>query len=108
MVFQAICDQGLLGKEIDVVAVVDITTDADYFVYQMYVPFLASWLFRAESILITSVFLPRKYDSIHGKFKHTLSTEKTDASKPEADVMVVNGHKIHCVMVCRFCCFFFC
>ena len=43
MVFQALCDQGLLGKSIDVVAVVDVSTDADYFAYQM------------------------KYDSIHGK-----------------------------------------
>ena len=34
MVFQAICDQGLLGKTIDVVAVVDVSTDADYFAYQ--------------------------------------------------------------------------
>ena len=30
-----ICDQGLLGKEIDVVAVVDISTDADYFAEQI-------------------------------------------------------------------------
>ena len=41
MVFQAICDQGLLGKEVDVVAVVDITTDAEYFLYQMYGFFFA-------------------------------------------------------------------
>jgi len=80
MVFQALCDQGLLGTgatQLDVVAVVDVTTDADYFAYQM------------------------KYDSIHGKFKHTVATEKTDASKPEADVIIVNGHKIHCVMATR-------
>jgi len=77
LVFQAICDQGLLGKTIDVVAVVDISTDADYFAYQL------------------------KYDSIHGKFKHTLATEKSDASKPEADTLVVNGHKIKCVMATR-------
>eukprot|EP00906_Rhabdomonas_costata_P017045 RCo024527 len=77
MVFQAICDQGLLGKEVDVVAVVDITTDAEYFIYQM------------------------KYDSIHGKFKHTVAAEKSEAEKAEADVMVVNGHKIHCVMATR-------
>ena len=43
MGFQALCDQGLLGKSIDVVAVVDVSTDADYFAYQM------------------------KYDSVHGK-----------------------------------------
>ncbi len=77
MVFQAICDQGLLGKEIDVVAVVDISTDADYFAYQM------------------------KYDSIHGKFKHTVTTQKSDASKQENDVLVVNGNKIKCVMATR-------
>ena len=77
MVFQAICDQGLLGKEIDVLAVVDISTDADYFAYQM------------------------KYDSVHGKFKHTVSTEKSDASKEEADTLVVNGNKIKCVMATK-------
>ncbi len=77
MVFQAICDQGLLGKSIDVVAVVDISTDADYFAYQM------------------------KYDSVHGKFKHTVATEKSDASKEEADTLVVNGHKIKCVMATK-------
>ena len=73
MVFQAICDQGLLGKTIDVVAVVDVTTDADYFAYQV------------------------KYDSIHGKFKHELSTAKSDPALKEADTLIVNGHKIKCV-----------
>ncbi len=77
MVFQALCDQGLLGKTIDVVAVVDISTDADYFAYQM------------------------KYDSVHGQFKHTVSTKKSDASKEEADVIVVNGHEIKCVMATK-------
>ena len=77
MVFQAIFAQGLLGKEIDVVAVVDISTDADYFAYQM------------------------KYDSVHGHFKHTVSTEKSDPSKEEADIIVVNGHKVKCVMATR-------
>lgn len=73
MVFQAICDQGLLGKEIDVVAVVDVSTDADYFAYQI------------------------RYDSIHGHFKHDVKTAKSDASKEEADTLVINGHKIKCV-----------
>ena len=57
MVFQALCDQGLLGKEIDVVAVVDISTDADYFAYQI------------------------KYDTVHGRFKHAVETRK---SSPDA------------------------
>jgi len=73
MVFQAICDQGLLGKEIDVVAVVDVSTDADYFAYQI------------------------KYDSVHGHFKHKVTTAKSDASKPEADIFIVNGNKVKCV-----------
>lgn len=77
MVFQAICDQGLLGKEIDVVAVVDVATDADYFAYQM------------------------KYDSVHGHFKHTVATEKSDPSKEEEDILIVNGHKIKCIMATR-------
>jgi glyceraldehyde 3-phosphate dehydrogenase len=92
MVFQAICDQGLLGKTIDVVAVVDVSTDADYFAYQM------------------------KYDSVHGKFKHPVSTEISAASlakadeetkktgkpvKAEADTLVVSGHKIRCVMATK-------
>lgn len=75
MVFQSICDQGLLGKEIDVVAVVDMTTDADYFAYQI------------------------KYDSVHGRFKHTVETAKSDPSLDEADILIVNGHRIQCVGV---------
>ncbi len=77
MAFQAICDQGLLGKTIDVVAVVDVSTDADYFAYQM------------------------KYDSIHGKFKHEIATAKSSASVEGNDVLVVNGNKIRCVMATK-------
>jgi glyceraldehyde 3-phosphate dehydrogenase len=77
MVFQALCDQGLLGKSIDVVAVVDVSTDADYFAYQM------------------------KYDSVHGKFKHAVTTEKSVPTLEEPDTLVVNGHKIKCVMAVK-------
>ena len=77
MVFQAICDQGLLGKEIDVVAVVDISTDADYFAYQL------------------------KYDSVQGKFKHDVKTEKSGPDAADNDVIVVNGNKVRCVMATR-------
>jgi len=80
MAFQALCDQDLLGKgkdQIDVVAVVDISTDADYFAYQM------------------------KYDSVHGKFKHAVTTKKSDVAKEEADVLVVNGHEIRCVLATK-------
>ena len=77
MVFQALCDQGLLGKQIDVLAVVDISTDADYFAYQM------------------------KYDSVHGKFKHKIETRKSDPKLEDNDTLVVNGQAIKCVMATK-------
>ena len=73
LVFSALVDQNLLGKVFDVVAVVDVSTDADYFAYQL------------------------KYDSIHGRFKHDISTEKSKADLEENDIIVVNGNKIKCV-----------
>jgi glyceraldehyde 3-phosphate dehydrogenase len=77
LVFNAMVDKGLLGKEIDVVAVVDISTNAKYFVYQL------------------------KYDSVHGKLKADLSTEKSKPELEEDDVLVVNGNKIKCVMATK-------
>lgn len=73
LAFQAMVEQGLVGKELDVVAVVDVSTDAKYLAYQL------------------------KYDSIHGRFPETLSTEKSSPSAEEADVLIVDGHKIKCV-----------
>jgi glyceraldehyde 3-phosphate dehydrogenase len=75
LVFQAIVDQGLLGKDkLDVVAVVDISTDAEYFAYQL------------------------KYDSIHGRMKAAISAKKSDPSMAECDTLVVNGHEVKCVL----------
>ncbi len=73
LVLSAMIEKGVLGKEIDVVAVVDVSTDAKYFAYQL------------------------KYDSVHGKFKGTLSTEKSSPSVEEDDIIVVNGSKIKCI-----------
>lgn len=53
-VLSAMAEKGSLGKEIDVVAVVDVSTDAKYFAYQM------------------------KYDSVQGKFNGTVSSEGDD------------------------------
>ena len=77
LVFQALVDQKLLGKEIDVVAVTDIVTDAKYFAYQL------------------------KYDSTQGRMKAKIETAKSSASAAEDDVLVVDGHKIQCVMAQR-------
>jgi glyceraldehyde 3-phosphate dehydrogenase len=76
-VLHAMVDKGVLGKEVEVVAGVDISTDAKYFAYQM------------------------KYDSVHGKFEGTISTEKSSAAAAEDDVLIVNGHKIKCVMASK-------
>merc|ERR1719160_1912282 len=54
-----------------------MTTDADYFAYQM------------------------KYDSTHGKFKHTVATEKSDPSLEKADTLIVNGNRIRCIQASR-------
>jgi len=48
------CDQKLVGDKINVVGVVDMSTDAEYFVYQM------------------------KYDSTHGRFKHEIRKTADD------------------------------
>ncbi|MCX7025843.1 MAG: type I glyceraldehyde-3-phosphate dehydrogenase [Spirochaetes bacterium] len=75
LVLQSIVDQKLLGKEkIDVIAVVDISTDAEYFAYQL------------------------KYDSVHGRMKADIGSRKSDPALPENDLLVVNGHEIKCVM----------
>jgi glyceraldehyde 3-phosphate dehydrogenase len=73
LVFSALVEQNLLGSKYDVVGVVDVTTDAAYFAYQL------------------------KYDSVHGKFKGEIKTEKSNPSLTEDDTLVVNGNKIKCI-----------
>jgi glyceraldehyde 3-phosphate dehydrogenase (phosphorylating) len=74
LVFRAICDQGLLGKDIEVVAVNDLVP-ADNLAYLV------------------------KYDSTQGRFKGTVSSEKSSPSVAEDDVLVINGIKIKCLAV---------
>lgn len=73
-IINVLADKGHLGKEVNVVAVVDVSTDAKYFAYQL------------------------KYDSVHGKFRGTVGSEKSSPSIETDDVLVVNGNKIKCVM----------
>ena len=56
---------------------VDISTDADYFAYQM------------------------KHDSVHGRFKHAVSAKKSDPKKEDNDVLVVGGDEVKCVMAAK-------
>jgi glyceraldehyde 3-phosphate dehydrogenase len=74
LVFRAIAEQGLLDDNIEVVAVNDLVP-ADNLAYLL------------------------KYDSTQGKFKGTVSSEKSGPDVPEDDVLVVNGHKIKCLAV---------
>ncbi|MEN6449683.1 MAG: type I glyceraldehyde-3-phosphate dehydrogenase [Thermoguttaceae bacterium] len=74
LVFRAICDQGLLGKEIDVVAVNDIVP-ADNLAYLL------------------------RFDSTQGRFPGTVTSEKSSPAVAEDDVLVVNGKKIKCLAV---------
>ncbi|MFM7151894.1 MAG: type I glyceraldehyde-3-phosphate dehydrogenase [Gemmataceae bacterium] len=74
LVFRAIVEQGLLGKDVDVVAVNDLVP-ADNLAYLL------------------------KYDSVQGRCKNTVSTEKSGPNIAEDDVLIVDGHKIHCLAV---------
>src|SRR5438552_7138878 len=74
LVFRAICDQGLLGKEIEVVAVNDLVP-ADNLAYLV------------------------KYDSTQGRAKETVSSKKSRPDVVEDDVLVVDGHEIKCLAV---------
>jgi glyceraldehyde 3-phosphate dehydrogenase len=72
LVFRAIAEQGLIGSQVEVVAVGDIVP-ADNLAYLL------------------------KYDSTQGRFNGTVSSKKSSADKAEDDVLVVNGKDIHVV-----------
>ncbi len=72
LVFRAMVEQGLVGKEIEVVAVGDIVP-ADNLAYLV------------------------KYDSTQGRFRGTVSSKKSSPDKAEDDVLVVNGAEIKVV-----------
>src|SRR5436189_1093585 len=72
LVFRALCEQGMCGRDIEVVAVGDIVP-ADNLAYLL------------------------KYDSIQGRFNGTVSSKKSAADKAEDDVLVVNGAEIKVV-----------
>ena len=72
LVFRAIAEQGLLGQDVQVVAVGDIVP-ADNLAYLL------------------------KYDSTQGRFDGQVSSRKSTADKLEDDVLVVNGQDIHVV-----------
>ena len=72
LVFRALVEQGLVGKDIQVVAVGDLVP-ADNLAYLL------------------------QYDSTQGRFHGTVSSRKSSPDKAEDDVLVVNGKDIHVV-----------
>src|ERR1043166_9360262 len=72
LVFRAMIEQGLIGKDVDVVAVGDIVP-ADNLAYLL------------------------KYDSTQGRFNGTVGSEKSSPDKPEPDVLIVNGQQMQVV-----------
>ena len=66
LVFRAMVEQGLVGKEVDVVAVGDIVP-ADNLAYLL------------------------KYDSTQGRFQGQVGSKKSAPDKTEDDILVVNG-----------------
>ena len=72
LVFRAMVEQGLVGKDVQVVAVGDIVP-ADNLAYLL------------------------KYDSTQGRFNGTVGSKKSSADKAEDDVLIVNGQEIFVV-----------
>ena len=72
LVFRAMVEQGLVGKDVAVVAVGDIVP-ADNLAYLL------------------------KYDSIQGRFNGTVGSKKSSADKAEDDILIVNGQEIRVV-----------
>jgi glyceraldehyde 3-phosphate dehydrogenase len=73
LVFRALVEQGLLGKQLDVVAVNDLVP-ADNLAYLL------------------------KYDSTQGQFKGEVRSEKSKGAA-EDDTLIVDGHSIKCLAV---------
>ena len=69
LVFRAMVEQGLVGKDIEVVAVGDIVP-ADNLAYLL------------------------KYDSTQGRFSGTVGSKKSAGDKVEDDILIVNGKDI--------------
>src|SRR3989449_8337962 len=72
LVFRAMVEQGLVGKDVEVLAVGDIVP-ADNLAYLL------------------------KYDSTQGRFNGTVGSEKSTSDKTEDDILVVNGQKMRVV-----------
>jgi glyceraldehyde 3-phosphate dehydrogenase len=74
LVFRALVEQGLLGKDFEVVAINDLVP-ADNLAYLL------------------------KYDSVQGRFDGTVVSKKSSEAAEDDDLIVVNGQEIKCLAV---------
>src|SRR6202789_2551202 len=72
LVFRAIAEQGMIGKDVEVVAVGDIVP-ADNLAYLL------------------------KYDSTQGRFNGTVGSAKSSPDRTDDDMLIVNGKEIRIV-----------
>src|SRR5947208_620195 len=72
LVYRAMLEQGVVGKDVQVVAVGDIVP-ADNLGYLL------------------------KFDSTQGRFNGTVSSRKSAPDKPEDDILIVNGQEMQVV-----------
>jgi len=72
LVFRAIAEQGMIGSDVEVVAVGDIVP-ADNLAYLL------------------------KYDSTQGRFRGEVSSRKSTPDRPDDDILVVNGRDMQVV-----------
>lgn len=78
LIFRGMVEQDLLGKAFDVVAVADVSTDADYFSY-----------------LLT-------YDSMQRRWDRDVTTEKSSPDQGHNDVLVIDGkYKVRLIQAQR-------
>ncbi|MGQ9644281.1 MAG: type I glyceraldehyde-3-phosphate dehydrogenase [Ignavibacterium sp.] len=77
LILRAMADRNLLGNEIDLVALVDVSNDAKYFAYQL------------------------KYDSVHGIFKGEISSKKSKPELDHDDILVINGEETACILASK-------
>jgi len=77
LVLRAMADKKVLGKEVDIVALVDVTNDAKYFAYQL------------------------KYDSVHGIFNGEITSKKSKPDLEHDDVLVINGEETKCIIASK-------
>ena len=77
LILRSMAEKGVLGKEVDVVALVDVVNDAKYFAYQL------------------------KYDSVHGTFKGEFKSKKSKPDLEHDDILVINGDETKCVLATK-------